>query len=328
MSATSWEFPPLAPKPTKRKARDSPKEKASSDDESIFDGRRCSIRTPKNRIEDSDELCAKKLDRKNREKHKGDKSKAKRKKRRDTSPSTTTSEDLDAMSYLSEDSSPEVQKSQRLSRKVVGIPEIEFGEEPELYRNSDYKDMPASALGSLALDWLKESEDIRKKCGRIQGSLSNRLKTRLQGLMGIVRAFIVKAEEKGDPKFWKVKNAELSTQLNVSKKVEIKCRKELVEMKSKVKSLEEEIVELKYNEESERSKSLEIGKNNKKREKKGGRVPATLSGPVEKELSVDTEGDQYASMDVDQDVVMRPPLRGMSQSRSRPMSGSIGRRNK
>lgn len=190
------------------------------------------LKVPKKRIEDSDDYNAKKLDRSNRGKLKCDKSKAKMKKRRsDTSPDTTTTEESDNMSYVSEESSPEVRKLQRPSRKVVGTPEIEFGEEPDIYRHRDYKDMPSSDLGTLASDWLRESEEIRTKCARIQGPLSSKLKARLQGLMGIVRAFILKTKEKGDPKFWKAKNSELSIQLNVSKKMEIKGRKGLHDAK-------------------------------------------------------------------------------------------------
>lgn len=257
--SSSWGLPQTTT--TKRKATTSPGEVLKSDDdESLCKVRRISLRkNRKNRIFDSEDSCMKELDRANRAKRKSKLGTTK--KRRDSSSSGTTEESSEDV-YVSEESSVDPNKTQRSARKVIGTSKIEFGEEPDLCRNGDYRNM--TALGTLALDWLRESEEIRRKCGRIQGSLSGKMKIRLQGLMDIVRALTAKAEEKGDPKFWKAKNSELATQLNLSRKLEVKYKKELGVTKAKAKKLEEDLVQAADKERIKKSNSMEEDRGKRK----------------------------------------------------------------
>lgn len=100
-----------------------------------------------------------------------------------------------------------------------------------------YGHMAASAAGALALDWLTEVEEIRKKTTNMQGRLSGQMKRNVLKLKEVVLSLVGKAEAAGDPLFLKMRNSELTQQLAETKSKWERSKKDLDEANKRLKVL-------------------------------------------------------------------------------------------
>ncbi|EFN69589.1 hypothetical protein EAG_15422 [Camponotus floridanus] len=79
------------------------------------------------------------------------------------------------------------------------------GKAPEHMDRDLLKAMTASDICAQALEYTSHIEEIRTKCGRLQGGLSGELKKRILGIEEYISALQVKAETSGDPELLKYK---------------------------------------------------------------------------------------------------------------------------
>lgn len=100
--------------------------------------------------------------------------------------------------------------------------------------------MTVSDISAQALDYIKDIELIRTKCGRMQGGLSGELKKRVNCLGDLVRSLQEKAETKEDPQFLRCKITELLNEIKRNKKEEERKEREMSELKNIIKDLKQE----------------------------------------------------------------------------------------
>lgn len=150
----------------------------------------------------------------------------------------------------------------------------------------------AATLGTKAMEWVDEVEDMRGKSKNIQGRVSGLMKVKLNRIKEAILSLVLKAEASGDLSFLKMRNVELTTKIktlegeNVTLKEELKRRKQNGNM-GPVRNIEqlEVIPDIQYLIEGDRNEEL---KNIRARKQEG----------LKKRGS--------------EEMVMRPPLKGKS----------------
>lgn len=114
------------------------------------------------------------------------------------------------------------------------------GKAPEQIDKDLLKAMTASDICAQALEYTSHIEEIRTKCGRLQGGLSGELKKRIIGIEEYIRALQVKAETTGDPELLKHKINQLLAEIRKHKLEEQIRRREMEELHDIIKSLKHE----------------------------------------------------------------------------------------
>lgn len=104
--------------------------------------------------------------------------------------------------------------------------------------------MGATAAGSLALGCLDDVEGERKNSPNINGQVSGSMKRKLIKAKKVINTLIYKAEASGDPALLRLRNRELTEEVQRLKLNEV-VKRELDDMKSLVDSLRKEISDLK-----------------------------------------------------------------------------------
>lgn len=167
----------------------------------------------------------------------------------------------------------------------------------------------AAQLTASAKDWLKDLELIRSKTANsMQGSLNGKMRERLGVLHRVLDTLAIRAEEKGDIAYLKMRNTELQAQLLVSQRETKRLHRRLDEMQRTI---------------NEMRRLMEAGK----------RVPREnkATSPLEantRERSASrprNKGKDKAMPSQDSsltEAVMRPPLKGVSVPI--PSGGSVG----
>lgn len=113
-----------------------------------------------------------------------------------------------------------------IARRLV----IDISEEPvgvEEIRNNS-----SDRLGAMAQEWVGQIDFIRSKCGTMNGTLSNRIKTRTLALGEFIRVMAERLQDFGDPGFLKRQNEELAAKVS-------SYEKEVASLKTEVKDLTE-----------------------------------------------------------------------------------------
>lgn len=167
-----------------------------------------------------------------------------------------------------------VGRPKKRTRKVVGTPDIELSGNFEELSKAEFKAVSAFSLSAMGLEWMKDIDEIRGKCGRMQGGLSGRMKERINKAMEVIRALAEKAETAGDPLSLKLRINKLKNQLEERDERERRREEEFKEMKEIIKIQREEIRELKAKVEDlikGRNESMEKDKGPGK-EKEGGKT--------------------------------------------------------
>lgn len=71
----------------------------------------------------------------------------------------------------------------------------------------------ASELGETILEWARELEYLRAKCGNLQGRISGRMKLNITRIQEGVSMLVSRVAIKGDPTFLRIKNKELEAKV-------------------------------------------------------------------------------------------------------------------
>lgn len=111
----------------------------------------------------------------------------------------------------------------------------------------------AAKLRVSAVEWLEDIDKIRSGSGNIQGGLSGHMRRRLNVLKEIVRIFMEKATEIGDPTYLRRRNQELSGDLRIA-------QQEIAKLKTTVKELQDIVTDLKANKKGVRDSEPKVDK--------------------------------------------------------------------
>lgn len=123
--------------------------------------------------------------------------------------------------------------------KTIGRLGIEYGPPPENFKYEELNKMQVTEVGTLALDWISETNAIRGKSD-LQGKSSGDMKSRLNKVREVIIVLMAKVREKGDPAYWRKKSDEFGIQsLSMERKLE-RLENDLDEHKLEVDSLMEE----------------------------------------------------------------------------------------
>jgi len=115
-----------------------------------------------------------------------------------------------------------------------------IGKAPEYVDRDLLKAMTASDICAQALEHTSHIEEIRTKCGRLQGGLSGELKKRILSIEEYIRVLQVKAETTGDPELLKYKINQLLGEIRKYKLEEQTRKREIEELTEIIKSLKKE----------------------------------------------------------------------------------------
>ncbi|CAL1672758.1 unnamed protein product [Lasius platythorax] len=105
--------------------------------------------------------------------------------------------------------------------------------------------MGATAAGSLGLECINNVESERKNSPNINGQVSGRMKKKLKRAKKIINTLVYKAEASGNPALLRLKNRELTDEVQSLKLNEVVIKRELEDMRSLVDSLRRKISDLK-----------------------------------------------------------------------------------
>ncbi|XP_070162504.1 uncharacterized protein [Polyergus mexicanus] len=109
----------------------------------------------------------------------------------------------------------------------------------------DLRIMEAINVGSLGLDCLANVDRMRSRSKNLQGGISGKMRGDLKRAREVINTLIYKAESTGDPNFLKIKNKELSVEMDRMKLDEVFRKREMDEIKGQFDELRNEIAELK-----------------------------------------------------------------------------------
>lgn len=104
--------------------------------------------------------------------------------------------------------------------------------------------MGATNVGSLGLDCLDSVENMRAKSRNLQGGISGKMKKGIERAKEVIKTLIHKSEATGDPLFLKLKNKDLSAQIEKYKLEEIHNKREIEDLRTAVEELKKEVAEL------------------------------------------------------------------------------------
>ncbi|CAL1672233.1 unnamed protein product [Lasius platythorax] len=177
--------------------------------------------------------------------------------------------------------------------------------------------MGATAAGSLALGCLDNVEEERKNSPNINGQVSGRMKKKLIRVRKVINTLIYKAEASGYPTLLRLRNRELTEEVQKLKLNEVVVKRELDDMKSLVDTLRREISDLKdrVNEaEEDRRKAREsqrimLWRHKKERGETVCESPTVLmdDSPVKQVASVDREVNVPSRSQVTRTVEVSKP---------------------
>lgn len=136
--------------------------------------------------------------------------------------------------------------SRRASKNKINITIIssEDEEEGRDFAPQDLRIMGATNVGSLGLDCLDNIEQMRAKCKNIQGKISGKMRKGIERTKEVIKTLIYKSEACGDPTFFKIKNKELTSQMEKFKKNDILKDGEIERLRGIVEDLKKEVDEL------------------------------------------------------------------------------------
>ncbi|KMQ88952.1 reverse transcriptase [Lasius niger] len=166
--------------------------------------------------------------------------------RRSSSKSSSTRKDSDLEIAPKTNTSQGSNKGKRKSRvRRKSLTSSEDEDEDSNFAPEELRAMGATAAGSLGLECINDVESERKNSPNINGQISGRMKTKLKRAKKIINTLVYKAEASGDPALLRLKNRELTDEVQSLKLNEVVIKRELEDMRSLVDSLRREISDLK-----------------------------------------------------------------------------------
>lgn len=82
-----------------------------------------------------------------------------------------------------------------------------------------HTELASSDFAGMAISWLEELDEMRVKSGNLQGQISGQMKKRIASVREAVNTLTGRADACGNAAFLKMRNAELTVQLNASKQL-------------------------------------------------------------------------------------------------------------
>lgn len=144
-------------------------------------------------------------------------------------------------------SGPESSSSKRTSNTKSRISLVISSDEEDTGRDfapQELSIMGAVDVGALGLESLERVDNMRTKSKNLQGGVSGRMKKELEKAKGVMNTLIYKSEAIGDPTFLKLKNKELTTQIQGLKLKEVLQNKEIEKLQNLIEDLTREVVDL------------------------------------------------------------------------------------
>lgn len=87
--------------------------------------------------------------------------------------------------------------------------------------------LPSSNVAGQAFDWLKELDSLRVKSGNLKGDINGQMKRYIRLVREAVATLTDRVDANGDTAFLKMRNAELTVELNVAKQESSRLKAEL-----------------------------------------------------------------------------------------------------
>ncbi|XP_070162483.1 putative autophagy-related protein 11 [Polyergus mexicanus] len=131
-------------------------------------------------------------------------------------------------------------RSRRSNRIIISSDEEEANKD---FAPQDLKIMGATNVGALGLDCLERIENMRARSKNLQGGISGRMRRDLERAKEVINTLIFKSEASGDPAYLKIKNIELTAEIEKLKLKDILRERELEEMRAIVEELRKEVSE-------------------------------------------------------------------------------------
>ncbi|CAL1671626.1 unnamed protein product [Lasius platythorax] len=164
--------------------------------------------------------------------------------RRSSSNSSSTRKDSDLeiapKTNTSQVPSNKGKRKSRVRRKSLTSSEDE--DEDSNFAPEELRAMGATAAGSLGLECINDVESERKNSPN--GQVSGRMKKKLKRAKKIINTLVYKAEASGNPALLRLKNRELTDEVQSLKLNEVVIKRELEDMRSLVDNLRREISDL------------------------------------------------------------------------------------
>ncbi|XP_070169691.1 uncharacterized protein PF3D7_1120000-like [Polyergus mexicanus] len=131
-------------------------------------------------------------------------------------------------------------RSRRSNRIIISSDEEEANKD---FAPLDLKIMGATNVGALGLDCLERIENMRARSKNLQGGISGRMRRDLERAKEVINTLIFKSEASGDPAYLKIKNRELTAEIEKLKLKDILRERELEEMRAIIEELRKEVSE-------------------------------------------------------------------------------------
>ncbi|KMQ87991.1 hypothetical protein RF55_12598 [Lasius niger] len=164
---------------------------------------------------------------------------------RRSSSKSSTRKDSDLETAPKANTSQGSNKGKRKSRvRRKSLTSSEDEDEDSNFAPEELRAMGATAAGSLGLECINDVESERKNSPNINGQVSGRMKKKLKRAKKIINTLVYKAEASGDPALLRLKNRELTDEVQTLKLNEVVIKRELEDMRSLVDTLRREISDL------------------------------------------------------------------------------------
>lgn len=95
--------------------------------------------------------------------------------------------------------------------------------------------MPSHSLGAVAMEWIDEIEECRKKSKRLQGAVSGTMRRNLIKSRDAIAVLMLRAQAKGDLWFLQAENKEQQAQIAALRREIEDLRKEVGDLRSQIK---------------------------------------------------------------------------------------------
>ncbi|XP_032688973.1 uncharacterized protein LOC116852579 [Odontomachus brunneus] len=115
-------------------------------------------------------------------------------------------------------------------------PDADNREESVVLGPLRYNKMTAASAGALALEWLDEIEECRFKSSNMQGRVSGHIKSNVVKIKDLVKSLVGRAEATGDPLYLRMRNSELSMQIQNYKET---CERNEADLSSAKRTIQE-----------------------------------------------------------------------------------------
>lgn len=131
-------------------------------------------------------------------------------------------------------------RPRKSNRIIISSDEDEANKD---FAPQDLRIMVATNVGALGLDCLERVENMRARSKNLQGGISGKMRRDLERAKEVINTLIFKSEAFGEPAYLKIKNRELSAEIEKLKLKDILREKESEEMRTIVEELRKEVSE-------------------------------------------------------------------------------------